>query len=374
MMCRGSGFEALFNNEIELFMLVIPKTLTAAVLTRLGKPLEIVSGIKIPALRRGQVLVKVAYAGVCHSQLMEVRGHRGDDAWLPHMLGHEGTGTVIAVGEGVTKVALGSKVVLGWIKGDGIEAGGCKYEGPDGQLINAGGVTTFSNYTVVSENRLVKLPEGTPMELGVLYGCALPTGAGIVFNTAKPSESSSVAVIGLGGIGLSALMAAHSLGVVNLIAIDVEENKLALARELGASITINASQVDPIPRVLAITEGLGVDFSIEAAGTVRSIETAFEMTRRNGRCIFASHPRYGDRISLDPFELISGKSIEGSWGGASNPDRDVLTLGKFYCSGTLPLQKLISGPYELNQINDAITDIENRRVTRALISMPSEKL
>ncbi len=369
MMFRESGSEAPFNNKIN--MMEFPKTLTAAVLTKLGEPLEIVHGIKIPVLRRGQVLVKVAYAGVCHSQLMEARGHRGEDPWLPHMLGHEGTGTVVAVGEGVTKVIPGRKVVLGWIKGTGIEAGGCKYDGPDGQVINAGGVTTFSNYAVVSENRLVPLPNGTPMELGVLYGCALPTGAGIVLNTAQPSVTSSVAVIGLGGIGLSALMAANGLGVANLIAIDVEESKLELARELGATTTINASKVDPVLAVRSITNGLGVDFSIEAAGTARSIEVAFEMTRRNGgRCIFASHPRHGDLISLDPFELISGKSIEGSWGGASKPDRDVVTLGKFYRAGTLPLQKLISSPYDLNQINDALADIEGRRVTRALIIMP----
>jgi len=349
----------------------IPNSLTAAVLTKLGAPLEIIGGIKVPPLNRGQVLVRVSYAGVCHSQLMEVRGFRGQDPWLPHMLGHEGTGTVIAIGEGVTKVQPGNKVVLGWIKGEGIEAGGCKYEGPSGQIINSGSVTTFSNYTIASENRLVLLPEGTPMDLGVLYGCALPTGAGIVLNTARPSVDSSVAVIGLGGIGLSALMAAHSLGVNKLIAIDVEENKLTLARELGARITININENDPVSMVRTATEGKGVDFAIEAAGTVRSIETAFEMTRRNGgRCIFASHPPHGERISLDPFELISGKHIEGSWGGASNPDLDVVTLGGFYRSGHLPLKKLISAPYDLDRINDALTDLEQRKVTRALIIMP----
>ncbi len=348
----------------------IPETLTAAVLTRTGAPLDIVSGIKVPSLNRGQVLVKVAYAGVCHSQLMEVRGHRGDDPWVPHLLGHEGTGTVVAVSDGVTKVARGDNVVLGWIRGAGIEAGGCKYEGADGRIINSGAVTTFSNYTVVSENRLVPLPEGTPMAIGVLYGCALPTGAGIVFNTAQPTADSSVAVIGLGGIGLSALMAARSLGVNKLIAIDVEDGKLALAREFGASHTINVGRADPVALVREATGGLGVDFAIEAAGTARSIESAFEMTRRGGgRCIFASHPRHDERICLDPFELISGKRIEGSWGGASNPDRDVAALGKYYRDGTLPLERLVSAPYRLDQINDALDDLEQRRVTRALIAM-----
>ena len=159
-----------------------PKSIRAAVLTKLGNPLEIIEGIEVPELRPGQVLVKVSYAGVCHSQLMEARGKRGDDPFLPHMLGHEGTGVVVEIGEGVTKVKVSDHVVLGWIKGEGADAGGTKYMAPNGQIINSGGVTTFSDYTVVSENRLVPLPEGTPDDLGVLYGCALPTGMGIVLN------------------------------------------------------------------------------------------------------------------------------------------------------------------------------------------------
>ncbi|MBJ90949.1 MAG: acetoin dehydrogenase [Woeseia sp.] len=351
-------------------MLKIPETFTGAVLTGIGTPLQIISGIKLPPLRYGQVLVKVAYAGVCHSQLMEARGHRGSDPWIPHLLGHEGTGTVIARGDGVTKVATGDKVVLTWIKGSGLEAGGCKFVGPDGATINGGAVTTFSNYTVVSENRLVPLPEGTPMELGVLYGCALPTGAGIVLNTAQPTSQSSVAVIGLGGIGLSALLAARSLGVTKLIAIDIVNDKLTLARDLGASQTINALEADPVMLCRKSTDGIGVDFAIEAAGSARSIEMAFEMTRRSGgRCIFASHPHHDERICLDPFELICGKRIDGSWGGSSNPDLDVEVLGKFYLAGTLPLERLVSTPYRLDRINDALDDLEKRRVTRALIMM-----
>lgn len=348
----------------------IPKNFTAAVLTKVGYPLEVISGIEIPSLRQGQVLVKVIFAGVCHSQLMEVRGFRGDDPWVPHMLGHEGTGVVVAVGESVSKVKLGDRVVLGWIKGRGIDAGGCQYIGPEGQIINSGAVTTFSNYTVVSENRLVKLPDGSPMDIGVLYGCALSTGAGIVLNAAKPKVENSMAVIGLGGIGLSALMAAKSLGVSKLYAIDVELKKLSLASELGASNVINAHEEDSVLRVLELTDGIGVDFAIEAAGTVKSIEMAFALTRKNGgRCIFASHPVHGDRLSIDPFDLISGKSIEGSWGGSAKPDEDVEVLGKFFREGRMPLRKIMSAPYKLNQINDALDDLERRLVSRAIVDM-----
>lgn len=348
----------------------IPKTFTAAVLTKVGFPLEIISGIKIPSLHKGQVLVKVAYAGVCHSQLMEARGLRGDDPWIPHMLGHEGTGVVVAIGEGVSKVSVGDNVVLGWIKGSGLEAGGCRYIGPDGKTINSGGVTTFSNYTVASENRLVKLPEGSPMDIGVLYGCALPTGAGIILNTARPNPESSVAIIGLGGIGLSALMAARSLGVSRIYAVDVEPKKLSLARDIGASCVINPNEINPVLKIGELTGGAGVDFAIEAAGTVNTIELAFELTRKNGgRCIFASHPPHGERIRIDPFDLICGKNIEGSWGGASNPDEDIALLGRSFREGRLPLQKLLGRPYKLNEINQALSHLENRLVSRAIVDM-----
>lgn len=348
------------------------KTLTAkaAVLTKLGSPLEIIEGIKIPSLKLGQVLVQVYYSGVCHSQLMEVRGSRGDDLWLPHMLGHEGTGRVIEVGEGVTKVKTGDMVVLGWIKGEGLDAGGAQYEGPNGQIINAGGVTTFSDYTVVSENRLVPLPSGTPIDLGVLYGCAMPTGAGMVMNQVKPQDDATIVIFGLGGIGISALMASALYSPKILIAIDVEESKLELAKSLGATHTINSSKVDVVEKVKEITGDDSVDYAIEAAGLSSTISSAFEMVRRGGgRCVFASHPASGDKICLDPFELICGKQIEGSWGGNTVPDKDIPILGNLYSQGKLPLENLLSHTYTLETINDALNDLEGRKIVRALVKI-----
>lgn len=347
-----------------------PKSIRAAVLTKLGNPLEIIEGIEVPELRPGQVLVKVSYAGVCHSQLMEARGKRGDDPFLPHMLGHEGTGVVVEIGEGVTKVKVSDHVVLGWIKGEGADAGGTKYMAPNGQIINSGGVTTFSDYTVVSENRLVPLPEGTPDDLGVLYGCALPTGMGIVLNEISPERGAKLLVFGLGGIGLSALMAANLNDPSLLIAVDIEDSKLGLARTLGATHTINSSLTDPVQAVMDLTENKGVDYVVEAAGLGSTISQAFEMVRRyGGRCIFASHPQPGERVSIDPFEMICGKSLEGSWGGSSKPDRDIPILGKYYREGKLGLEYLISRTYTLETINEALDDLEARKIVRALISI-----
>jgi len=347
-----------------------PKVIKAAVLTELGKPVEIIENIKLPELQYGQVLVRVDYAGVCHSQLMEVRGKRGDDPWLPHMLGHEGTGQVVDIGDGVKKVQAGDEVVLGWIKGEGINAAGAKYETEDGVCINSGSVTTFSNYTIVSENRLVKLPEGTPKDLGVLYGCALPTGAGIIFNEVKPTKKNTIVVFGMGGIGISALIAASLYKPELLIAVDIEEKKIELAKELGATHTVNANTKNVIEEVLSITNGAGVDYAIEAAGHSSTIELAFEMVKRGGgRCIFASHPQSGEKICIDPFELIAGKSIEGSWGGSSIPDRDIPILGNYYKDGKLKLNKLLSHTYRLDDINNALDDLENRKIVRALIKI-----
>lgn len=340
----------------------------AAVLVNLNKPLDIASDIELPALRRGQVLVKLAYSGVCHSQIMEARGRRGDDPWLPHLLGHEGSGRVIQIGEGVTKVVLGDMVILGWIKGDGIEAGGAQYQRA-GKTVNAGGVTTFNEYAVVSENRVVILPEGVPLDVAVLFGCAIPTGAGIVVNELQPRENASFAIFGLGGIGLSALMATQLFTPKTVIAIDINDEKLALARDFGATHTINSRNEDALAEILRITPG-GVDYSVDASGHTSVIEIAFKAVRRNGGlCVFASHPERGAQIKIDPYELICGKQIRGSWGGAVYPDRDIPRFAKLYTEGKLPLHRLISRSYSLDQINAALDDLENGYVGRPLIEI-----
>lgn len=345
----------------------------AAVLFETGKPLQIVDGIMLPALLPGQVQVKVLYSGLCHSQLMEVRGLRGEDKYLPHLLGHEGVGVVEAIGDGVEKVRVSDKVVLGWIKGCGADVGGAKYQHGE-TLINSGGVTTFSTQTIVSENRLVKLPEGMPDKLAVLLGCALPTGLGLVFNEAKLASAQTVAVFGLGGIGLSALIAAESCAPKVLIAIDVEESKLALAAQLGATHVINSARQDVLAEIRCICP-LGVDNSFEAAGSAKSIEQAFEAVRDGGGlCIFASHPREGEKIALEPHAFHRGRQIRGSWGGAADPDRDIPLYAQHYLDGRLRnLEKLLSHEYRLEDINQALDDLEQRRITRALINIAADE-
>ena len=343
----------------------------AAVLLALNTPLRMRNDIELPTLRRGQVLVKLAYSGVCHSQLMEARGKRGDDAYLPHLLGHEGSGVVIKIGPDVAKVQSGERVVLGWIKGAGIEAGGVQYKTPDG-ILNAGGVTTFNDYAVVSENRCVRVPDGVPMDIAALFGCAVLTGAGIITNSVRPINGSSVAIFGLGGIGLSALMGLGLFDCAMVIVVDVSEDKLRLALEFGATHTINASDRDPVQVIRDLTVGRGTDYTIEAAGRTDTIEQAFDAVRREGGlCVFASHPAHGSRISLDPFEMICGKKIIGSWGGGSNPDRDIPIYADLYLKGRLPLDKLITKRYSLEDVNQALEDLEQNLVVRPIITIDS---
>ena len=340
----------------------------AAVLFELNQPLRLLD-LAVPELRAGQVLVEVAYSGVCHSQLHEVRGRRGPDRFLPHVLGHEGSGTVLAVGEGVVKVRPGDRVVLTWIKGLGADVPSTCYAADCGR-VNSGAISTFMRHAVVSENRLVVLPPGVPLREAALLGCAVPTGAGVVLNTADARPGSSFAVFGAGGIGLSAVMAARVLEASPLIVVDVVEQKLEDARRFGATHTVNARACDPLAAVREITRGRGVDYAVEAAGRRETMEAAFRCVRdQGGLCVLAGNLPAGQQIGIDPFDLIRGKRIVGTWGGETVPDRDVPRYARWYAEGKLPLGGLISREYPLEQVNEALEDLENGRVARALVRM-----
>lgn len=340
----------------------------AAVLVELNQPLR-QSALTLPELKPGQVLVEVAYSGVCHSQLHEVRGRRGPDRFLPHTLGHEGSGTVLAVGDGVTKVQAGERVVLTWIKGRGADVPATLYH--DGSTaVNSGALSTFMRRTITCESRVVPIGHDIPLREAALLGCAVPTGAGMVLNAAQVQPGNSLAVFGVGGIGLSALMAANMLGAAPLIAVDVVEMKLAEAARLGATHTINARQRDPLATILELTGGKGVDFAIESAGRRETMEAAFRSVRnQGGLCILAGNLPHGEQIAIDPFDLIRGKRIMGSWGGETQPDNDIPQLAGWFAAGRLPLAELITGEYPLEKINTALLDLEQGRVSRALLKM-----
>lgn len=340
----------------------------AAVLVKHNESLQIIEDIEIPTLKRGQVLIKIYYTGVCHSQLMEINGQRGDDPWLPHMLGHEATGKVIDIGKDVTTINVDDMVILSWIKGSGLDIPNTQYTCGD-QIINAGAVTTFSEYAVVSENRCTKMPAGLPLDIACLFGCAVMTGFGAIANTLKPMPDNSIAIFGLGGIGLSSLVAAVYLKMHPIIVVDICNEKIELAKLIGATHTVNSSRLDPVKTIKEISNG-GVDYALDASGLVKVIEQAFDSIKKpGGFCLFASHPAYGEKIEIDPFELICGKRIEGTWGGECCPDHDIPHLAQLYNSGQINLDFFISEYYSLDTINDAINALENKKENRPIIKV-----
>lgn len=341
--------------------------ITAAVLTRIGFPLEI-KRLTTPKLLPGQVLVQILFSGVCRSQLMEVQGRRGKDKWLPHLLGHEGSGKVVDIGAGVSKVQPGDDVIIGWLKGLGLEAEGAKYKCGE-ETINSGPVTTFSNYSIVSENRLIKKPSNLLPDHAVLYGCAIPTGAGIVLNQLNVNSHSRVIIIGLGGIGLAALLMLHAKGVKDIVAVDVSNEKLKYAKQMGINQLFNISQGPEIERLQKYV-GDGADYCVESAGLIETIELGFSLIKKQGgKLVFASHPPDGHYIKILPHELISGKEILGTWGGNTNPDIDIPKINQILMNSAVSYEKLLNKKYNLEDINQAFYDLEVGRVFRPLIVM-----
>jgi S-(hydroxymethyl)glutathione dehydrogenase/alcohol dehydrogenase len=338
----------------------------AALLVQTGKPL-VLAEIEIPSLKLGQVLVEVAYSGACGTQVMEWCGDKGEDKWVPHCLGHEGTGTVLEVGGAVTKVKAGEKVVLSWIKGNGIEAGGAVYDW-DGKKVNAGGVTTFQRHAVVSENRLTLLPAGLPMDVAVLLGCAAPTGMGAVYNVLRVQPGDAVVVFGTGGIGLNALMAASLAGAMPVIGVDPNPTRRALARIYGATHVLDATG-DVIAEIKKIVPQ-GVDLAVESSGIPVVMEQAINATRQQGgRAVVIGNAKHGMTLSLNPGVFNQGKSLLGTWGGDSVPDRDYGRYGRLLASGRFPVRRLLSKPYRLAEADQALQDLAAGKVGRPLIDM-----
>ncbi len=344
-------------------------TIKAGVLENFGK--LSIKNLEVPELEYGQILIKVMFSGVCRSQLMEIYGLRGSDPWLPHLLGHEGSGIVIKTGPGVTKVKVGDEVILTWIESEGIDAKGAIYKS-EGTKINSGKITTFSNYTIASENRVILKPKYLSFEEAVLFGCALATGAGIVQNELDINKNSTVLIIGLGGIGLSALMMLQSMKTKKIIVVDNSESKLALAKKWGVKCVLNAKD-DNINEIIEKQTPDGIDFCIESAGKVETIELGFSLIKKNGgHLIFASHPPENDKISLNPHELISGKKISGSWGGSTKPDRDIPIMSEILLPNITKVRDLLTHRYPLENINDAINDLNSGLVFRPIIEMKHE--
>ncbi len=338
----------------------------AAILVETGRALELAE-LDIPALKPGQVLVEVAFSGVCHTQLLEARGLRGPDAFLPHGLGHEGSGRVLETGPGVNKVRAGDPVLLSWMKASGADVPGTVYQW-GGRKVNSGAIITFARAVVVSENRLTILPAAFPLREAALFGCAVPTGFGMIFNALRAQPGQSLAVFGVGGVGLSAVAAARLAGCAPIVAVDSRDERLEAARRLGATHVFSAGE--KILESLRVLIPGGFDAAIEASGRPEAMRQALSCVRaRGGSAVVAGNARHGETLNIDPRELNQGKRLLGTWGGDNEPDRDFPRWFSFLSSGRLDLSPLLSDPYPLTRVNEALNDLESGRCVRPLLDL-----
>jgi len=309
-------------------------------------------------LREDQVLVKINYTGICGSQIMEFLGHRGKDNFLPHAFGHEAVGRVIAIGKKVKKVFPKDEVILSWIKGKGLDYGGFKLANVKNQKINFGPISTFSSFAIVSENRVFLKPKEMSKIEAVLYGCATPTGAGIVIKQLKEiKKNHKVCLIGVGGVGMAALLALIKKKP-QIFVIEKNKNKQKFLKKFNVNI-LNDKELNAYNN--------SFDFCIETSGTTNMIEQGFDLIKKNGKIVFASHPANLKKIKLNPHDLISGKRIYGSWGGNCNLDIDINKIFKYFDEKNIFSTSAKISFFNLENINQAFNKVISGQINRAII-------
>ena len=370
----------------------------AAVLRRMGveppyaetKPLSIET-VELDPPGRDEVLVRIGAAGLCHSDLSVINGDRPRP--LPMALGHEAAGVVEEVGEGVQDLVRGDRVVMVFMpscghclpcaegrpalcepgaaaNGAGTLLSGARRLHCDGAEVNHHlGCSAFAEYAVVSRRSVVKIDPELPLEEAALFGCAVLTGVGAVVNTARVQAGASVAVIGLGGVGLASLLGAAAAGARRIVAVDLSDEKLGLARQLGATDTVNARDPDAAEQVRGATGG-GVEFAFEMAGSIRALELAYRITRRGGATVTAGLPPPTAALPLPVVNLVGEeRTVKGSYIGTCVPTRDIPRYVELYRRGRLPVDRLMSGRLRLEEINEGFDRLHEGKAVRQVIEL-----
>jgi S-(hydroxymethyl)glutathione dehydrogenase / alcohol dehydrogenase len=341
----------------------------AAILTELNAPL-VVASIEPPAsLSFGQVRVRVHFSGICGAQLNEIDGAKGPDRFLPHLLGHEGSGTVLDVGPGVRTVKPGDRVVLHWRPSAGLQAETPTYRW-NGTRVSAGWVTTFNDHAVVSENRVTPIPDDVDLRLAPLFGCAVTTAIGVVNRDAAVQIGQSVVVFGVGGVGVNIVQAASMVTAYPIVAVDVVDSKVAWARKFGATQAFNSTATaDLAGSIRAIVGAAGADVVVDTTGRARVIELAYELTHPDGKTILVGVPRKGDNISIYSLPLHFRKVLTGSHGGSAEPHVDIPRYLRLLGVGKLSLDGLITHEFPLDEVNEAIATVRRGEAGRVLLNM-----
>ncbi len=339
----------------------------AAILTNLNEPLKL-DEVESQPLECGQVLVRLHASGICGAQLNEIAGTKGPDKFLPHLLGHEGGGVVVENGPGVTHVAPGDRVVLHWRKGAGIQAKPARYQCGT-TWINSGWVTTFSQYSVVSENRVTRIDPDVPFEIAALMGCAVTTALGLINNLAQLKIGQSIAVFGCGGVGLCVIQGAAMVGADPIIAIDIQDSKLEQAQRFGATDLVNSKTADVADAIRRAVGPQGVNVFVESTGNTKLIEQAYRLTQPQGKTILVGVPRHDQDIQIHSLPLHFGKVLTGCEGGATDPAVDIPRYLRLYRKGKLELDSLITHRFPLGDINEALARVRAGEVGRAMLLM-----
>lgn len=348
---------------------MLPIKIKAAILLRQHAPLEVAEIESPDRLCFGQVLVKVHYSGICGAQINEIEGAKGPDKFLPHLLGHEGCATVLEVGEGVRTIKKGDLVVMHWRPSNGIQSETPTYRW-NGKTVNAGWVTTFNDYAVVSENRLTPIPPDFDRKLAPLFGCAITTAMGVINNNAQVKVGQSVVVFGVGGVGLCIVQAAQMVSAYPIVAIDIVESKLKMARAFGATHCINSKAAADLQReVRDIVGPQGADVVVETTGNARVIETAYGLAHAKGKTILVGVPRKGDNISIYSLPLHFKKVLTGSEGGDAEPHNDIPRYVRLVKAGKFRLDGLVTHEFRLEQINEAIALVRAGEAGRVSVTM-----
>ncbi len=337
----------------------------AAVLESIGSPLAIKKLI-FPQLKYGQVLVEISYSSICASQLFEISGDRGIDRYLPHLLGHEGVGTVVEIGPGVTNFRVGDIVVLTWIQQDGIECESITHESINGEVINAGKVTTFAEFTVVSENRLFKAPLNIDEKLLPLLGCAALTGAGMVME--HHSGEKRVLVVGGGGVGIFTVLALMHQGVGAIHVVEPSKEKRKMISSLSEIVVTYDSLEEDRLRKEVEDEGEFREVFV-CTSSSSALQESLSLLAAPGLLVFCTHPKKGELLRLDPFDLIRGKVILGSWGGGCKNGLIRQQVIDFYIKAVDRLEGLISKPLGIDEINEAVKLAKRNSHMRVMIRM-----
>jgi Zn-dependent alcohol dehydrogenase len=342
-----------------------PIKFKAAILRSLNKDLEIEEISFEGPLKVGQVLIKLSYSGICGKQLDEIRGVHGEDKYLPHLLGHEGVGSVIDIGPGVKKVKKLDHVILHWMKGTGIESDAPFYTLKN-EVINAGWVTTFNEYAVVSENRITKF-EGEEKPEYCLLGCAIPTAVGMVFNDLNAKPYHKICIIGAGGVGTFVLQALNLTAIHSVTIIDKSKLALDLSKKLKADHILNIEDQNLRKEIENITQGKGFDKTIITTGNKSAIEFGVEITRTPGETILMGVPKHDDKISINANNVMHKKNLVGNLGGSILPERDIPAYLNLIKTGKIDTQLSINKIYNFEDINLAISNFMNGAAGRALI-------